>query len=115
MKLNKFFKNIPFLLCSLIALSAWTKDNDTNLINSKYQPKLQIKNSFYHIDSQLIKQGYDIQNTNDSLTILHHNQIIPEARFWGPIGTNEAKKLYIALKDTLKNADVFLSVPTYRD
>lgn len=106
---NKFIKIIIFLLSSLITENSLATENITSLSNSAYTPHPSVKASFYSMDSELVHQGYSIQNTNNKLIIFHNNKVIPEASFGGPIGPNEAKKLYIYLKNTLRSANIYLN------
>jgi len=98
---NKYFKIIISLLLfkSIIAYSL-SDDNS----------ELRMNGSFYSMDKSLIDKGYNLYNKNNELIYLYHGKKISAAQLYAPsMGRDEAIKLLIILKDSIKNAIVYLN------
>lgn len=83
-----------------------TLQDQNNNINP--EPTLYINQSSYNIDKNLTNSGYSLKNEKNNLIFLYKNKPISVSQFFS-MGPNKAKKLFIILKDTLKNPDIYLN------
>jgi len=68
------------------------------------------ENSSYLMDRALIARGYSLKNENNNVVIQYKNENISMPQFYASsIGPDEAIKLYILLKDTIKKANIYLN------
>lgn len=80
---------------------------------SHTNPILRINQSVYSMDKNLINAGYKIENINNHPVIMFQNKPISSEDFYMPgIQGDQAIKLYIEIKNTIKNATINLNDST---
>lgn len=90
-------------LCASTSYALMESKNDTDR-------RIQLGSSYYLMDKALVTKGYDLKRTNNNMSVLYKNEIIPVVDLYASsIGPDEAIKLFIELTDTLKNAHVSLN------
>jgi len=79
---------------------------------SKHKNSIDLYNSVYIMDPELTKMGYSIKkdlNTN-SFRLEYKNNFLPMDQFYlTSTGPDIAIKLFISLKNTLKNANILIN------